>query len=324
MIQRFAGLVLCLSIAACARSVPAATETPAAAIDAFPLTTDRPAGKTPSPAPGKNDVEVILRPNPQNNLRTDVFLRTVATGEEIFFITLDDVIREYYHAAEYHNGSLYIIRRMGNTGADNPDWSDELWRYDSRGQGTKLYSKQGLDFRVAPDEKNIAVCYVDVWESVLFFLDPAGKPVREFLPDPGDKPGSYYNWPLQWSDDSSTFWGVLAIRPAPQFFYKITAVDWRIEEFPVALLGIGDEYDLNPNTGKLVYSNYPIFYDADLAQKFKDSGKKVQLYVYDLTTKVRQLVAVSKVKEFHPKWVDDRTVEYDDPNADRRITAQMA
>jgi hypothetical protein len=81
------------------------------------------------------------------------------------------------------------------------------------------------------------------------------------------------------------------------------------------------ENELNPNTGKVVFSDLRMFFAADQYNEFKASGEAVTLYVYDLETKSLQQIAVSKAEEFEPLWLDDTTIEYNDPVGDGRTTS---
>ncbi len=62
----------------------------------------------PSPTPSEpDDFKVVTQPSFQDTSKTDVYLQNHHTGEEIFFITLEDVHMAHYHNNEYHNGHLY-------------------------------------------------------------------------------------------------------------------------------------------------------------------------------------------------------------------------
>ncbi len=98
---------------------------------------------------------VVFKSN-KDKTKTDIYIKNPA-GVEKFFITLPDVMTESVNNADCYNGNLYIIVRPGGQFAynTNPNWTDELWRYNSRGKGEKLYSQQGLTFKVSSDEKYI-------------------------------------------------------------------------------------------------------------------------------------------------------------------------
>ena len=141
---------------------------------------------TPTPVPATNNSEiyqVITRPNPKNDLLTDVYIQNISTQEEKLFITLDNVNTGNYHVGEYHNGNLYIIRRMGYP---DENWSDELWRYDILGNGKMLFSKKGLDFRVAPNENYAAVAYQSTEDNTnkVAFISENGEVVQDINVDP--------------------------------------------------------------------------------------------------------------------------------------------
>jgi len=93
--------------------------------------------------------------------------------------------------------------------------------------------------------------------------------------------------------------------------------------YDVTQLSIGDEYELNANTGKIVYSDYPSFFTEDNRQQFLNSGREVKLFLYDLNSKNLQIIATSITKPFSPKWLDNYTIEYDDPNGGTRIKYEI-
>jgi hypothetical protein len=279
-----------------------------------------PVSVTPTPVLASNHTEsyqVITRPNPSNGLLTDVYILNISTQEEKLFITIDNVNSGNYHAGEYHNGNLYIMRRIGNSEVDQ-NWSDELWRYDIQGNGKMLFSNKGLDFRVAPDESYVAVAYqtTNTYVSMLAFINKNGEVIREFNLDPT---GLYLNSPNQWSDDDSQFWGTLQIEATPKTIYQITISNWDVKKFDVTPLNIGNEHELNANTGKIVYSDYPVFFTTDNRQQFIDNGTIVHLFLCDLNTQALLTIATSIAKPFSPQWLDTNTFEYNDPNGGTRI-----
>jgi hypothetical protein len=271
-----------------------------------------------SAVPEKGLFQVITLPNTEDGTKTDVFIKNITTGEEKFFITLEN-INMSYHNSEYHNGNLYIIIRIGDYNNPDAEWSDELWRYDIQGNGKKLFSKKGLDFRVSPSETNIAINYLDGQEYFLVFLNNNGDEIRKFKVDYPFENTTYSSSPEKWSDDSKVYWGALIIGPVPHLFYKISIVDWKMDMYDVSQLNIGNEYDLNANTARLVYSDYPVMFDTTSAQDYANSGQKVTLFLYDLNSHVKQIVATSITKAFKPNWLDDKTIEFDDPKGDERV-----
>lgn len=276
----------------------------------------------PTLVPTTNNSEiyqVITRPNPLNDLLTDVYIQNISTQEEKLFITLDNVNTGNYHVGEYHNGNLYIIRRMGYPGEN---WSDELWRYDIQGKGKMLFSKKGLDFRVASNESDVTVVYQSVEDNAnrIAFISNNGEVLQNINIDPI---GNYLNQPDKWSYDNSQFWGELKSGPTSKYIYQITISSWGINKYDVSQLSIGEDYELNANTGKIVYSDYPFFFTVDEKQQFLNSGREVKLFLYDLNSKNLQIIATSITKPFSPIWLDNYTIEYDDPNDGTRIKYEI-
>jgi hypothetical protein len=234
-----------------------------------------------------------------------------------------DVYREHYHNVEFHDGHLYVIRRLGYDGCPDEDWADELWRYDSQGQGTRLHSLQGLDFRVAPDEGYIAVTVAS--EHRLAFLNGSGQVCREYpieqlsQQDPSRPPAERMISLLCWSDDGKAFWGAIRLGPGAEGFFRVEPATGKVTAYDVSSLPILREYDLNPNSGRVAYSDYPVLLDVDSAQQFTESGQQVTLYVHDLSSGETRTIATSSAKAFRPRWLDDATLEYEDPAGEGRV-----
>jgi hypothetical protein len=274
------------------------------------------------PSSEQDDFEIITQPNSQDDSKTDIYIRNSNTGEENLFITLEYVYKEHYHNSEYHNGNLYIIRRIGYDGGLDEEWSDELWRYDSQKRETRLYSAKGLDFRTAPNESHIALVYSlngsgEPSDSKLAFLNSQGDLVQEFTVDQLSSP--YSHSPMKWSDDSGEFWGMSHMGPSSQAFYRIKTVSWQIDVYDVSQLPVFSEYDLNANIGKLAYSDYPAMFDAESVRQFEESQQQVNLFIYDFDGQSIQEIATLIAKPFNPRWLDDSTIECDDSDGVDRI-----
>ena len=273
---------------------------------------------TKTPAVNYN---VLIKDNPNDQTQTDVYLQDPQTAQESFFITLTDIYQGHYHGTEYHNGNLYIIRRTGgDTGYEtNPNWTDELWRYGQDKQGQKLYSVRGLDFRVSTDEKLITIITNDEFD----LLDNSGAKIKTFPsnevqinPDKSPMFG-FLGWGLNsiWLDN--TFGPTLAGA------VKIDTQNFKVTKYDLSGLKTGVEFAINPSKEELVLSDYPAIFDADTAKKFEQDKTKVSLTVYNLQTKTQRLIATATAKKFAPKWLDQNTLEYNDPSGTGRLTKQI-
>lgn len=280
--------------------------------------------------------DVVLKENPTDKLKTDIYLQNKKTGEQSLFITLAGVNRNTYHNTEYHNGNLYITRKTGgntnnpswydnddsNWYDNNPNWTDELWKYNQQKQGLKIYSNRGLDFRVSADENFIAVV-IDMGgiegKGNLAFIKNNGEVIKILTTK--ELGFSYIQMPIvAWSQNF--IWTYENIGgPAIGNIVKINAKTFQITKFDVSSLPIQvAEFDLNPTKEKIVFDDYPAMFDVDSSNEFRASKKTVTLFIYDLNSKTKQIIVTSITKAFKPKWIDENTVEYDNPSGEGRIT----
>ncbi len=299
-----------------------ATGTPAQQSTNAPL----PAASTESsPLPASESVRVVLLPNAQDEQKTDVLLRNTQTGAESLFLTLEQVYREHYHAAEFTNQGLYIIKRIGDVNSADGDWTDELWHYDRQGRGEKLFAGTGLDFRVTPNGQMIALQYAAGFDLMLVFLKSPSEVVQEIDLSQLDETNANYPSPETWNAQSSQFWGALRTGSKITAYFRIDTDTWEITKFDVSSLPINTsgECALNGDTGKLAFSDYPAIFDAVSHQQFVDSQKPVSLFLFDLNSQVSQTIATSQAKEFKPAWLDDNTVEFNKPDSSGRLTYRL-
>lgn len=269
-------------------------------------------------------VSVFLRENRNDTTKTDVYLRDPRNNQEVFHITLANVHRYHYHSAEYHNGNLYIIRRIGDAYdyQDDTNWTDELWRYNAQKQGVKLFSSRGLDFRVSADESFIAIIGSEgdgITEENLIFLRHDGSVFRVFTPD---QVGVENLRHIGWS--RSDLWVNSGFGPGISSLIKFDTTNFEMSKFDVAHLSLNfNEFDLNTEKEKIAFSNFPFFFDVESEEEYVRSGAIVNLTVYDLNSRSQQSIATSTAKGFEPKWIDDHTLEYNDPGSAGRVTTRI-
>jgi hypothetical protein len=262
--------------------------------------------------------EVLLKVNTQDSNKTDVYLKNLENNVEEFFLTISDVYREHAKSAEYHNGNLYIIRRVGYDGYPDEDFSDELWRYNSQKRGTELYSTKGLSFSVKPDETRIAIKA----DETIVFLDNSGEALRSFqeedlVEDSGNVLAYAYLDFLAWRGDS--VWLTNTHTGKLRGLTKINVNTYVAKKYDLGNLSIGKEYTLNVDLEKVAYSNYPVFLEVEAFEEYERSGAEVILKVYDLNTKNSEFIASSITKEFEPKWINENILEYNNPNGVDRV-----
>ncbi|MFW5720377.1 MAG: RNA polymerase sigma factor [Candidatus Dojkabacteria bacterium] len=286
------------------------------ALETFKEITDE---DKPSDPQSQDAYEVVLKENPNDTSLTDIYLKNLSAGNEEFYITQPDVYRNHFRAAEYKNQSLYIIKRTGDTSTTN--WTDELWKYESANDaGLKLFTGQGLDFNASYNGKFVVINY----DGMLTIINETGTKIQSYgvaelgLSQLADSDMLTIEL-LDWSSDSSAFWGGLTITTNLQGFYRINTATWDINTYETQSLNIGPEYALNPDNGLIAYSDYPAILDTFQQEEFEKSGKNITLQVYNLTAKNQTKVDTAVAKKFEPKWISDKTLEYNDPKGNGRV-----
>ena len=265
----------------------------------------------------RGEYDVRLRENPSDPSKTDIYLSN--GGSESLFLSLADIYRGHYHPAEFSDGMLYIIRRSG--GGEQPtgdDWTDELWKYDRSGAGTKLYSAQGLDFRHSPQTNQIAIFLPDK-KKPLVLMDAKGAVSKAFSHQ--DIPGLGANdelYPLRWYGQMAWFGAAQGMQAVSVFSLDTQTV--AVTQYPISELhaAVG-EVSLDPGLLRLAYSDYKPRLDTD-----STTAQAASLYIYDLTTKQKSVVVSATVKRpFAPTWANDGSLEYNDPTGSGRISLEI-
>ncbi len=289
--------------------------------------------KKPASPPASSDLEssvtaddtgsyyVTIEDNSSDSSKSDIYITDKTTAEKKLFLTTDSVYREHFHNSEFHQGHLYLIKRTGNSEYPSQDWIDELWRYDSSGRGTKLISVQGLTFLVTNNEQYIAI---DAYDRIVI-LDNQGKTVKEYplgqLSRINQSNIAYHKIET-WSQNGQYLWGYSKSLADEISFdvFRINTSDWSVEIYNLTTLNVGDEYAINPDNGLFAYSDYPQIFDADTLDQFNSEQKPVTLHLYDFYNSTDKVITGSVAKKFVPLWIDSRTLEYNDPSSDSRLT----
>lgn len=248
--------------------------------------------------------EVALSINPENTTETQIMLDVNGTSQ--VFGVFDDVYSRHYHPAEFVEGNLYVIRRVGDTDTEN--WIDQLWKYQTQDNGVMLYEGQGLDFRVAPDGHVVSVFTGSSPDEVVI-LDPNGEAVqirltKEFLELNPDYSLSYLSMTNEdlWLSETQ---GVKRMNVIGYNFDSAEISRWNISDVPVGI----HESDFNPERLLVVFSDYQFAFDQDTEEGLKDTS--VSLYVYYLEDESKRLLVTSpKRHEFNPKWIGDKEIEF--------------
>ena len=199
------------------------------------------------------------------------------------------------------------------------EYKEEVIKFDSEGNKILIYEGKNVEISASPDGE-----YFIIIENP-YFLDRNSESIRKLkILDRNDKVvfdeeiDSKMDTDLEpYGWNGNEFWAVfryVAGRPeililnadTHEFEAKENKADYR-------------DLDINMKNGWICYSDFPLFFDIDSYNEFKDSKKDVRLYLYNIFTDEKIHIATSISKGFSPEWVDEYTFEYDDPNSDQRL-----
>lgn len=240
------------------------------------------------------------------------------TSRKVYDEQLRGVNAKHYHPAEYHNGHLYAIRRIGNWHWSSRDWTDELWRYEGSQPRRKLFEGQGLDFGVAPNESVVVVSNGGdpPGSGVLTLMSAHGTVLRKFRAS--DLHLDYLG--SMWVTNQFVF--VLEDGPGAGFarLIRFSCADWSWVAFDLAELRIDSDCDFDPERQLVAGSDYPFFYDAESGEDWRRGRPVVTLRLYDLATRTSTAITTSVAKWFEPRWLRPGVLEFDDPDTGKRVT----
>lgn len=251
----------------------------------------------------------------------DVILQ-YSTGREGFFGSFSDVYVDHYHAVEYHNGDIYLMKRVNYSGPGDTDWQDELWEINSQLHETKIYSGKGFDFRVSPDENYVAIReeFGEGNDGVRMVNTQTGDIKSFIIKDLFLDPTAVSIDLVKWADDSQTFWGAITHGQQKENYFRLIVNNWDIAKYESPGYVLNHENDLNPNTGVIAYSDYPVVLAEEDVQRLESDKAPVHLYVKDLITGHGGTIATSSAKRFHPVWQSAITLMYDNPSGSVALT----
>jgi len=224
------------------------------------------------------------------------------------------------NSIEYKNDNLYIIRRTDGLGAS------ELWRYGKRDsfgrtpEGVRLYSGEISKFSVSAKGKYIAITTASD-KKQLIIIDQDGSIMKEYNTkdleylDERGEPFWFDLW--DWTVDEKEFWGTLGNKPISEAVFKISSSSWEISKYNVPF---DQEWDLNVNSKKIVYSDCPVIRDSDTSDTFRSSETKVNLMIYDIISSQNSTLETAIAKCFNPKWINGQVIEYNNPGGNGRTS----
>lgn len=199
------------------------------------------------------------------------------------------------------------------------EYKEEVIKFDSEGNKILICEGRNVEISASPDGEYFIIIenpyFLDRNSEIsrnLKILDRNDKVVfDETIDSKMDTDLEPYGW------NGNEFWAVfrfVAGRPEV-LILNADSHEYEVRENKADYRDL----DINMKNGWICYSDFPLFFDIDSYNEFKESKKDVNLYLYNIFTDEKILIATSISKEFSPEWVDEYTFEYSDPNGDQRF-----
>ena len=268
--------------------------------------------------------EISLLPDARNPEVTTIVVNERGTNVERMRLQVPSLYRDHYHATEYVSGSLFAIRRFTSPQSNGSEsWHDELWSYDVKGEGKRLFSGQGIDFRVSPTGKKIAITVaVDgmSFNNRLLLIDTDGKLLNDYTEVIAIDTASELSMSLlQWHEDR--IW-VSATRAREVIsLFKIDTATGDHARFDLASLKIVlPDFALNPSAERIAYSTYVTSLETE-----PSVSAPASLRVYDLKKgNVTNVIDEDRKRPFSPIWLDAVTLGYSDNDSGNTLSVSIA
>lgn len=273
-----------------------------------------------SPQISNGSYDVRLKINITNENLTDIYLYNEKSGGETKLLTISDVYRDHYHAAEFTDNTLYIIKRTGGSEGyiTNTNWTDELWIYKNNSRGKKLYSARGIDFRVMPDTKVVGIVSGEAMNEIVVMMNQDGTILKTIdRINIGLENDDSILEPFMWRD--GVFWLNTRQSLALIDLISIDTIDFFVFKRDVSDLHIaGNEFALDPTSKFLVFSDYVPSLDVQDVNNIH--RQLASIYLYDLDTNEKKTLLTAYTNHpFEPVWNNTSTLEYNDPNGQGRV-----
>lgn len=205
---------------------------------------------------------------------------------------------------EFHEDRIYGLYKWINPD-DKNDWTEALWCF-SPYEDAKLIAKgKGLNFRVSKNNKYIATST----QGDIQFYNKNGELLHTISKEKINN-GEYPTLQLsKWNENGDTLWCELSETYNTIAYIKIDTETWEFVKYS-DLNFMSAEHILNPNTGKILYSDYPVLLDITSLEEYEKSNELTTLSIYNLMTKEKIDIESAEANKFNPKWINDNEILY--------------
>ncbi|OHA14326.1 MAG: hypothetical protein A3G49_05895 [Candidatus Sungbacteria bacterium RIFCSPLOWO2_12_FULL_41_11] len=267
-----------------------------------------------------------------------IYVTDKISGKERFHFQIDNVSTGY-QSIEIHKCGVYVIRELPG------DYKIELWQYNFAGgskkiltmaekdaEGKKILVYYSYEFRTDSLEEysalvkiysvkplELAYTIYDIGTSKDIFVLPQSTIFKK-------NPELDGSLGLEaWTKSGGYFWGDIFAGAPRLGFVRIQRNTWKYDVLPAPGGTLGGTA-FNPEYGYVTYNTGPGWIGIDIVteqvhNEWRKAGKIVELYVYNLFTKEKNLLATSTEPSWNgkPQWLSNTELQYEMPNGEKKI-----
>lgn len=278
---------------------------------------------------------------------TTIFIKDKSSGAIHYSFIIDN----FFPLIRVQKCGVYVVRQFAES---DYTYNDELWRYDYSGEGAKIFTLAsfknkkpegvlyGTAFTIDSQERYVTLerGYLDQPDYGLVIKDLKtlndlfvlthndikninAEVVLGILANGIQRGGLDIG---RWTNDGKYLWGTMFNGALDTAYYRIEMGTWKTEVFsPPPDLPSGAERATS-FAGFVAYADFPTFFGIDVIakqkqEKFIKEGRVKHLYLYNLRTKEKKLLAgtMDPAQRFNIKWLSDTEFEYEMPGGEKKI-----
>lgn len=158
------------------------------------------------------------------------------------------------------------------------------------------------------------LCGLDYESNHLVILDAKNEIVIDEIVNSPVNTGLWLSF-YKWGTTHNWLWLTHQQTWLTKDFCKINLETGDIEYFEQNY-GFATDFDLNPDTGYLCYSPFPVILDVTEREEFLAEEHEIPLYLVNLLDEgnmPHQVIATTNNREFQPEWIAPYTISYNNP-----------
>jgi hypothetical protein len=211
----------------------------------------------------------------------------------------------HYHSMEIHEDQIYALYERKDTSDSN--LSNALFSFSPYEDARLIAEGESIDFRVSQNNEHIAIEMNGNGNIEIYDVD--GELLHTLSNEEMNTEEYARVYLEQWNDVGNVLWCTLKDTYVTVAYISINIETMEVVKYNDRVFN-SDEYVLNPNTGWIVYSDFPVMLDNISHEEYMRSDQLTTLFLYNLMTKEEIKIDSYETNRFKPEWINDHEILY--------------